>query len=56
MKTINPNTKLFVSLEKSPPGWWENLKNDKEIVIEIRSDKNESYIDCYYNGGCIRNN
>ena len=53
MKTINPNTKLFVSLEKNPPVWWENLKNDKEIVIEIRSDKSKSYIDCYYNGGCI---
>ncbi len=53
MKTIKPSTKLFVSLEKSPPEWWENLKNDKEIVIEIRSDKNKSYIDCYYNGGCI---
>ena len=53
MKTINPNTKLFVSLEKSPPVWWKNLKNDKEIVIEIRSDKSKSYIDCYYNGGCI---
>ena len=53
MKTINPNTKLFVSLEKSPPEWWKNLKNDKEIVIEIRSNKSKSYIDCYYNGGCI---
>jgi len=53
MKTINPNTKLFVSLEKSPPVWWENLKNDKEIVIEIRSNKSKSYINCYYNGGCI---
>ena len=53
MKTINPNTKLFVSLEKSPPEWWKNLKNDKEIVIEIRSDKSKLYIDCYYNGGCI---
>ena len=53
MKTINPDAKLFASLEKNPPVWWENLKNDKEIVIEIRSDKNKSYIDCYYNGGCI---
>ncbi len=53
MKTIDPNIKLFVSLEKNPPEWWKNLKNDKEIVIEIRSDKSKSYIDCYYNGGCI---
>lgn len=53
MKTIDPNAELFVSLEKNPPVWWENLKNDKEIVIEIRSDKSKSYIDCYYNGGCI---
>jgi hypothetical protein len=53
MKTINPNTNLFHFLEKNPPKWWENLKNDKEIVIEIRSDKRKSYINCYYNGGCI---
>jgi hypothetical protein len=53
MKTIDPNAELFVSLEKNPPVWWKNLKNDKEIVIEIRSDKSKSYIDCYYNGGCI---
>ena len=53
MKTIDPNIKLFVSLEKNPPEWWKNLKNDKEIIIEIRSDKSKSYIDCYYNGGCI---
>lgn len=53
MKTIKKNAKLFLSLDKNPPIWWENLKNDKEIVIEIRSDKSKSYIDCYYNGGCI---
>jgi len=54
MKTINPNiNKLFASLENDPPVWWKNLKNDKEIVIEIRSDKSKLYIDCYYNGGCI---
>jgi hypothetical protein len=53
MKTINLDARLFVSLEKNSPVWWKNLKNDKEIVIEIRSDKSKSYIDCYYNGGCI---
>ena len=53
MKTINLSTNLFHFLEKNPQKWWENLKNDKEIVIEIRSDKSKSYIDCYYNGGCI---
>ena len=40
-------------MKNNPPQWWENLKNDKEIIIEIRSDKSKSYIDCYYNGGCI---
>jgi len=53
MKKIDSNNKLFHFLESSPPLWWENLKNDKEIVIELRSDKSKSYIDCYYNGGCI---
>lgn len=53
MKIINLNPNLFHFLEKNPPKWWENLKKDKEIVIEIRSDKRKSYINCYYNGGCI---
>jgi len=53
MNRINPNNIIFSILEKNPPLWWNNLKNDKEIVIEIRSDKSKSYIDCYYNGGCI---
>ncbi len=53
IKKLKKNNNLFNYLEKYPPEWWKNLKNDKEIIIEIRSDKSKSYIDCYYNGGCI---
>jgi hypothetical protein len=53
MKKIKKNNNLFKNLVKNPPKWWENLKKDKEIIIEIRTDKSKSYIDCYYNGGCI---
>jgi hypothetical protein len=53
MKKIKKNNNLFNFLEKESPKWWENLKKDKEIIIEIRTDKSKSYIDCYYNGGCI---
>jgi hypothetical protein len=53
MKKIKKNNNLFKNLVKNPPKWWENLKKDTEIIIEIRTDKSKSYIDCYYNGGCI---
>jgi len=53
LKKVNLNVNLLNILKNNPPKWWENMKNDKEIVIEIRSDKSKSYIDCYYNGGCI---
>jgi len=53
MKKIIKNNNLFNFLEKNPPKWWENLKKDKEIIIDIRTNNSKSYIDCYYNGGCI---
>ena len=53
LKKVNLKVNLLDILKNNPPKWWENLKNDKEIIIDIRSDKSKSYIDCYYNGGCI---
>ena len=53
LNRINSNNKVFSILANNPPLWWNNLKNDKEIITEIRSNKTGSYIDCYYNGGCI---
>lgn len=53
LKKVNLNVNLLNILKNNPPKWWENIKNDKEIIIEIRSDKSKSYINCYYNGGCI---
>lgn len=53
LKKASLKANLLNILKNNPPKWWENLKNDKEIVIELRSDKSKSYINCYYNGGCI---
>jgi hypothetical protein len=53
LKKISLNDKLFDILKNNPPQWWKNLKYDKEIIIDVRTNKNKSYIDCYYNGGCI---
>ena len=49
MNKLNPNNPLFQCLEKNPI-WWETLKKDKSVYIEIRK---ENYIDIYYNGGNI---
>ena len=32
------------------PIWWENVKKDKSLYIEIRK---ENYLNVYYKGGCI---
>ncbi|MBP7652155.1 hypothetical protein KA977_01950 [Candidatus Dependentiae bacterium] len=47
---LDKNHKLFEKLAKNPPIWWDVLKNDKEIIIEIRKDNS---IDVYYKGGAI---
>ncbi len=44
------STSLFKELSEHAPKWWELLKQDKEIYIEIRKD---GYMDAYYNGGAI---
>lgn len=50
MKKLNENHDLFSSLQKEPPIWWENLKRDQDIYIDIRKD---NYVNAYYNGGAI---
>ncbi len=44
------NMSLIDNLVNNPPKWWEELKGDKELYIEIRK---EGYIDVYYNGGAV---
>ena len=41
---------LFQWLKDEPPLWWENLKNDPELYIDIRK---KNYINVYHNGGSI---
>ena len=44
------NHPLFRELENSPPAWWNNLKDDKDLYIDIRKGNT---INVYYNGGSI---
>ena len=44
------NNNLFDKLLEDSPNWWNALKEDEEIYIEIRKNK---YIDAYFNGGAI---
>lgn len=48
MKTLNKNSKIFIELDKNPPDWWNLIKSDKDLYIDIRKD---NYIDVYHNGG-----
>lgn len=47
---LNEKDKVFEYLEENNPVWWERLRMDPEINIEVRKD---NYIDVYYNGGAI---
>jgi len=48
--TLKMDNPLFVELKEKQPVWWQNLKKDNDINIEIRKD---NYIDVYYHGGTI---
>ena len=47
---LSENCALFMKLLKDPPKWWINLKNDKELYIDIRKS---NYINVYHNGGSL---
>ena len=40
LQKLNPNNQLFKQLASTPPKWWENLKKDKEIYIDVRKGNN----------------
>ena len=44
---LNVNHPLFNALSEKFPLWWKNLKNDRELCIDIRKDNS---INIYYNG------
>jgi hypothetical protein len=47
LKTDHP---LFQKLRDDPPLWWENLKSDSELYIDIRKN---NHLNVYHNGGSI---
>ncbi len=51
MKTkLRTDHVLFQKLRDESPLWWENLKNDSELYIDIR---NGNHLNVYHNGGSI---
>ncbi len=48
--TLDKDAKLFKNLKELNPDWWNLLRNDEELYIEIRKD---NYINVYYYGGSI---
>ena len=49
-ENLNPSNKTFVELKSEKYPWWDNLKKNKDISIQVRKDNT---IDVYYNGGAI---
>ena len=49
-ETLNPNAPLFSELKSGNYSWWENIKNDSRLYIEIRKD---NYINVYFEGGNV---
>ena len=49
-ETLNPNAPLFSELKSGNYTWWENIKKDRRLYIEIRKD---NYINVYFEGGNV---
>jgi hypothetical protein len=47
---LDPEHELFRKLADSPPKWWENLRSDPDIYINIRKDNS---LNAYYRGASI---
>jgi len=47
---LDPTDKTFIELKSGKYLWWDNLKKNKNISIQIRKNNR---IDVYYNGGAI---
>jgi len=52
-KILNPSDETFNELKTGNYPWWDNLKKNENISIQIRKDNT---IDVYYNGGAILSN
>ena len=49
-ETLNPNAPLFSELKSEKYAWWENIKQNHDLYIEIRKDNN---INVYFQGGSV---
>ena len=49
-ETLNPNAPLFSELKSGKYAWWENIKQNQDLYIEIRKDNN---INVYFQGGSV---
>lgn len=49
-ETLNPNAPLFSELKSGKYAWWENIKQNRDLYIEIRKDNN---INVYFQGGSV---
>lgn len=49
-ETLNPHAQLFEELKSGQYAWWEKVKNDSRLYIEIRKD---NQINVYYEGGSV---
>ena len=49
-ETLNPNAPLFSELKSGNYSWWENIKKDRRLYIEIRKN---NYINVYFEGGNV---
>ena len=49
-ETLNPKAQLFAQLKSGDYAWWEKVKNDPRLYIEIRKDNN---INVYFQGGSV---
>ena len=49
-ETLNPNAPLFSELKSGKYAWWENIKQNDDLYIEIRKDNN---INVYFQGGSV---
>ena len=47
---LDPKAPLFTCLKENPPAWWEMLRNDPELYIDIRK---ENKVMVYYQGGRV---
>jgi hypothetical protein len=47
---LNPTAKIFKELKKGNFKWWDAIRNDKKLSVQIRKDNT---IDVYYRGRCI---